>query len=90
MCIGLCIVVINEEEPTRCYLVFYYTYDRLNKFRAALCPSSAAHDYLWLPHGPLDSYVADGWQLGAGRLAKPANLHPTANHQQPIISVIKH
>jgi hypothetical protein len=44
MCFGPCIVVINEaEEPTRCYLVFYYTYDRLNMFRAALCPSSGAH-----------------------------------------------
>jgi hypothetical protein len=35
----------EEEEPTRCYLVFYYTYDRLNMFRAPLCPSSGAHDY---------------------------------------------
>jgi hypothetical protein len=39
-------VMINEEEePTRCYLVFYYTYDRLNMFRAPLCPSSGAHNY---------------------------------------------
>jgi hypothetical protein len=38
-------VINEEEEPTRCYLVFYYTYDRLNMFRAALCPSSGAHDY---------------------------------------------
>jgi hypothetical protein len=46
MCIGPCIVVINEEEePTRRYLLFYYTYDRLNMFRATLCPSSGAHDY---------------------------------------------
>jgi hypothetical protein len=46
MRIGPCIFVINEEEePTRCYLVFYYTYERLNKFRAALCPSSGAHNY---------------------------------------------
>jgi hypothetical protein len=39
--------MINEEEegPTRCYLMFYYTYDRLNMFRAPLCPSSGAHDY---------------------------------------------
>jgi hypothetical protein len=38
--------IINvEEEPTRCYLLFYYTYDRLNMFRAPLCPSSGAHDY---------------------------------------------
>jgi hypothetical protein len=42
MYIGLCVVVINEEEPTRCYLAFYYTYERLNMFRAALCPSSGA------------------------------------------------
>jgi hypothetical protein len=34
----------EEEEPTRCYLVFYYTYKRLNMFRAALCPLSGAHD----------------------------------------------
>ena len=26
-------------------LIFYYTYDRLNMFRALLCPSSGAHDY---------------------------------------------
>jgi hypothetical protein len=47
MCIGPCIVVIGEEEePTGCYLVFYYTYDRLNMFRTPLCPSSGAHDRL--------------------------------------------
>jgi hypothetical protein len=45
MCIGPCIIVINEEEePTRCYLVFYYTYERLNMFRAAMCPSSGAEN----------------------------------------------
>jgi hypothetical protein len=37
-------MINEEEEPTRCYLVFYYTYDRLNMFRAAICPSSGAHD----------------------------------------------
>ena len=31
MCIGPCIVLITEEkELTRSYLLFYYTYDRLN------------------------------------------------------------
>jgi hypothetical protein len=46
MCTAPCIVVINQEkEPTRCYLVFYYTYERLDMFRAPLCPSSGAHDY---------------------------------------------
>jgi hypothetical protein len=45
MCIGLCSVVINEEEePARCYSVFYYSYEMLNMFRAALCPSSGSHD----------------------------------------------
>jgi hypothetical protein len=38
--------MINEEEPTRFYLVFYYTYDRINMLRAAPCPSSGAHDYI--------------------------------------------
>jgi hypothetical protein len=47
MCTGPCIVVINEEEEqTRCYFVFHYTYDRLNMFRAALCPSSGVQDYI--------------------------------------------
>jgi hypothetical protein len=47
MCIGPCIVVINEEKkPNGCYLVFYYTYDRLNMFHAPLCPSSGAHYYI--------------------------------------------
>jgi hypothetical protein len=46
MYIGPCIAVINEEEPTRCYLVFYYTYDRLNMFRAPLYLSSGAHGYI--------------------------------------------
>jgi hypothetical protein len=36
----------EEEEPTRCCLVFYYTYDRLNMFRLALCPSSGAHGFI--------------------------------------------
>jgi hypothetical protein len=72
MYIGLCIVVINEEEePTRCCLVFYYTYERLNMFQAALCPSSEAHDYI-------SDYYMDRlilrllmvWRLGAGWLAK--------------------
>jgi len=32
-------------EPPRCYLLFYYTYDKLNMFRALLCPLSGSHDY---------------------------------------------
>jgi hypothetical protein len=43
---GIICSLNEEEEPTRRYLVFYYTYDRLNMFRAALCPSSGADDYI--------------------------------------------
>jgi len=45
MCIGPCIILINEEHnPTRCYLLLHYAYVRLNMFRAPLHPSSGAHD----------------------------------------------
>jgi hypothetical protein len=37
---------IIEKEPTRCHLVLYYTYDRLNVFRTALCPSPRAQNYI--------------------------------------------
>jgi hypothetical protein len=36
---------MRKEDPTRCYLLFYYTYNMLNMFQAPLCPSSGAHDY---------------------------------------------
>jgi hypothetical protein len=39
-----------KEEQTRYYLVFYFTYDMLNMFRAPLCPSSGAHDYIIVHH----------------------------------------
>ena len=45
VCIGPCIILINKEyNPTRCHLLHYYDYVRLNMFRAPLCPSSGAHD----------------------------------------------
>ena len=38
----------REEEiiPTRCHCMLYCTYDKLNMFRALLCPSSGALDYM--------------------------------------------
>ena len=36
----------REEKPTRCHWMVYYTYNRLNMFRALLCPSSGARDYM--------------------------------------------
>ena len=36
----------REKEPTRCHCMLYCTYDMLNMFRALLCPSSRALDYM--------------------------------------------
>ena len=36
----------KEEKPTRCRLMVYCTYNILNMFRALLCPSSGARDYI--------------------------------------------
>ena len=38
--------MLREEKPTRCHWMFYCTYDTLNMFRALLCPSSGARDYM--------------------------------------------
>jgi hypothetical protein len=66
-----CIFEEEEEEPTGCYLVLYYTYERLNVFRAALCPSSGAHEYISEYH--MDRLILRllmVWRLGAGWLSK--------------------
>ena len=37
----------REEKPTRCHCIhFIALYDMLNMFRALLCPSSGALDYM--------------------------------------------
>ena len=36
----------REERTTRCHWMLYCTYDMLNMFRAPLCPSSGALDYM--------------------------------------------
>jgi len=47
--------------------MLYYTYDKLNMFRALLCPSSGAQDYSADYHmGRPVYWVAVGWKLGAG------------------------
>ena len=37
----------REEKPARCHCMLYCTYDTLNMFRALLCPSSGAQDYMY-------------------------------------------
>ena len=37
----------REEKPTRCHCMLYCIYDMLNMFRALLCPSSGALDYMY-------------------------------------------
>ena len=36
----------TEEKPTRCHWMVYCTYNMLNMFRALLCSSSGARDYM--------------------------------------------
>ena len=36
----------RKEKPTRFHRIIYCTYNMLNKFRALLCPSSGARDYM--------------------------------------------
>ena len=37
----------REENRTRCHWMVYCTYDTLNMFRALLCPSPGALDYMY-------------------------------------------
>ena len=37
----------REEKPSRCHCMLYCTYDTFNMFRALLCPSSGALDYMY-------------------------------------------
>jgi hypothetical protein len=89
--------VINEEEgePNKYYLEFYYIYDRLKMFRAALCISSGGHDYIsdYYMDRLILRLLMDGDLVQVGWLTVraeafspntyPANLHQIAIHQQP-------
>ena len=39
-------ILRREEKPTRRHSMVYWTYNTLNMFRALLCPSSGARDYM--------------------------------------------
>ena len=41
-----CVFLRREEKPTICHCMLYCTYETRNMFRAFLCPSSGALDYM--------------------------------------------
>jgi hypothetical protein len=64
-------MINEEEEPTRFYSVFHYTYEKLNMFREPLRPSSGAHNYISDYHmDHLILRLLTVWRLVAGWLAK--------------------
>ena len=66
--------VSRKEKPTRCHWMIYCTYNMLNVFRAFLCTSSGARDYMCalLPPMVCNALVAGGRRSGAGQKA----MHP--------------
>jgi len=87
MCVGPCIILTTEEQnPTRCHLLLYYAYVRLNMFRAPLCPSSGAHiDSVGYHIGSLVLeflLVGSGGCTAFGPDTHPSCLHLTSNQQQ--------
>ena len=70
----------REEKPTRCHWIVYCIYNMFNMFRALLCPSSGAQDYMgvitaygvrclgcWLSEV---RYRAAGYASGMGDVAR--------------------
>jgi hypothetical protein len=39
---------IWRRKPTRCYSIVYWSYNSLNMFRALICPSSGAREYVFV------------------------------------------
>ena len=77
----------REEKTTRCHWMAYCTYNMLNMFRALLCPSSGARDYMcvittcgvhclgcWLSE--VWSRTA-GYEFGMRDVAWLVELHPS-------------
>ena len=92
------LVLRREEKPTRCHLMVYCTYDTLNMFRALLCPSSGARDYMyyrlwcavlgyWLSGVRCRAAGCESRKRDAARLRRAASLfldaHPAALHLTP-------
>ena len=87
----------RNKLQNRCYLLFYYTYDILNMFRALLFPSSGDHDYsaittlavrllgcTWLEIRCRQTGQVSGLQaIICSPETYPAYLYLTSNQQQP-------
>ena len=62
----------GEEKPTRCHWMLYCTYDMLNMFRALICPSPGARDYMcFIAAYGVQCLVAGCRGSGAGEQAMP-------------------
>ena len=88
----------REEKPTRCHWTLYCTYDMLKMFRALLCPSSGARDYMCVitAYGVQCLFAGCRGQMQGSRVASrkrdaaaslfldahPAALHLTPHKQQ--------
>ena len=59
----------NQLDATE---MVYCTYNMLNMFRALLCPSSGARDYMRVITMMCDTLVTGCWRSGAGQPAVPS------------------
>jgi len=58
----------KEEKSTSCHCMLYCAYDTLNMFRALLCPSSGALDYMYaIAAYGVQCLAAGCRRLGAGQ-----------------------
>ena len=92
----------REEKPTRCHWMVYCTYNMLSVFRAHLCPSSGARDYMCVitVYG-VQCLVAGCRKSGAGQQAMRTGrgmlqcnintvLYESDNHQNLAIYILLH
>ena len=77
----------REVKPTRCHCMLYCTYDMFNMFRALLCPSSGARDYMYaIAYYGVQCLVAGCRGSGAGQqVVRPGRgmLHESCSTPLP-------
>jgi len=77
-------ICVIKKKPTRCHWMVYCTYDMLNMFRALLCPSPGARDYMYVitAHG-VQCLVAGCRGSGAGSRQWVQEEGCCSSNQQP-------